>query len=66
MAITALLVAAPHYRPIFPSVDESGCSDSPGVRNLQIWMEAAWKDGESLLLREDESHAHVQTCTSRI
>jgi hypothetical protein len=66
MALTALLVAAPHYRPIFPSADEPGCSDSPGVRNLQIWMEAAWKDGEFLLVSLVGSQAHVEALDCRI
>jgi hypothetical protein len=46
MALTGLLVVSPHYRSIFPSTDSTGRSDSPGVRNLQVWMEQAWNDGE--------------------
>lgn len=66
MALTALLVFAPHYRPVFPSVHEPGCSHSPGVRNLQIWMEAAWKDGKHLCWEEVGSQDLKKTCGSRV
>lgn len=47
MALTALLFSTPEYRPVFPSADPAGRSDSPGVRNLQVWMQQAWDSGQS-------------------
>lgn len=47
MTLTALLVATPDYRTVFPTADPAGKSDSPGVRNLQVWMQQAWDSGES-------------------
>jgi hypothetical protein len=47
MALTALLFSTPGYRPVFPSANPAGRADSPGVRNLQVWMQQAWDSGQS-------------------
>lgn len=50
MALTALLVAQPEYRAIFPNTKQGDNDDSvPGVRNLQVWMKDAWAQGKSCL-----------------
>ncbi len=42
MAISALLIAYPQYRTVFPSLP---VEIAPGVGQLQTWMDGGWREG---------------------